>query len=280
MRVVLTTETFLPKIEGNAKVAALTLDHYQRRGIEAFVLTPDLGLRSYAGVEVIGVPGPRNPFYPDTRIGLTTPGIYQRVRAFKPDIIHIMHPVMTGLAALFYSRWLRIPTVASFHLDLARITSLYGVGFLQRPVNQATTWAFNSANYALAPSRLVQSQLRKQGVRKVGWWKRGVDADHFSPRFRDPDMRAMLSGGHPDDTLLLFVGRVAVEKQLDQVKVVLERVPGTRLAIVGDGPARESLEKHFAGMPVNFVGYLHGEPLARAYASADLFVFPSMFESF
>jgi glycosyltransferase involved in cell wall biosynthesis len=163
---------------------------------------------------------------------------------------------------------------------MARISHFYGAAFLRKPIERVTTWAFNRAEYSLAPSRLVQAELLAAGVKRVGLWQRGVDAEKFHPRFRDPEMRHLLSGGHPDQTVLLYAGRLAAEKQIEQLRVLLERIPNTRLALVGDGPNRATLESHFAGLPVTFVGYLTGEPLARAYASADVFVFPSAFESF
>lgn len=92
-------------------------------------------------------------------------------------------------------------------------------------------------------------------------------------------MRSRLSQGHPEDPLLLYVGRVSAEKQIDQIKPVLEAIPQARLAIVGDGPNRETLEAHFAGTNTNFVGYLQGLELASAFASADAFVFPSRTET-
>jgi glycosyltransferase involved in cell wall biosynthesis len=114
----------------------------------------------------------------------------------------------------------------------------------------------------------------------VGLWKRGVDAERFNPRFRDFAMRQQLSDGHPDEVVLLYVGRLSSEKKIDQLKHVLEAVPSTRLALVGDGPARDDLKAHFEGTHATFVGYLKGEALSRAYASADIFVFPSALETF
>jgi glycosyltransferase involved in cell wall biosynthesis len=93
-------------------------------------------------------------------------------------------------------------------------------------------------------------------------------------------MRNLLSDNHPDDVILLYVGRLAAEKQIEHIKAILERVPGTRLALVGGGPYSDDLMHIFAGLPVKFVGYLTGEVLAQAYASADIFTFASAFESF
>ncbi|MBK8024150.1 MAG: glycosyltransferase [Chloroflexi bacterium] len=89
-----------------------------------------------------------------------------------------------------------------------------------------------------------------------------------------------MTDGHPDETLLLYVGRISSEKQIDHLRPVLESVPGTRLAIIGDGPARADMEAYFAGTPTKFMGYMKGEPLSQAYASADAFVFPSSMETF
>jgi glycosyltransferase involved in cell wall biosynthesis len=280
MRVALYTETFLPKVDGIVKVACLTLEHFQRRGIETVIVAPEQGVREYAGAQVIGIPGIHNPLYPEGRVVFPNPGTYRRVRAFRPDIMHCFHPVMAGMAGIFFARRLRVPVILSFHLDLARMASFYRIGFMQHPARWATTRVFNLGDYALAPSRLVQSELQRQGVRRVGLWRRGVDADQFHPRYRSADMRHFLSDGHTDDIVLLYVGRLAAEKQIEQLQPVLERVPGTRLALVGGGPHQGELERHFAGLPVKFAGYLTGEPLARAYASADVFVFPSAFESF
>src|SRR5262249_6446818 len=115
---------------------------------------------------------------------------------------------------------------------------------------------------------------------KVGLWRRGVDAEQYHPRFRDAAMRDMLSDGHPDEILLLYVGRLAAEKQIEQLRPVLERVRGTRLALVGAGPYQQALGRKFAGLPVNCVGYLRGEPLAMDYASGDIFTFTSGFGGF
>ncbi len=280
MRVALFTETFLPKIDGIVKVVCLTLEHYQRRGVEAVVIAHERGVREYAGARVIGVPGVPAPFYPELRLGLPMPTTYRRVKAFQPDLIHVIHPVMIGLGGMLTARRLGVPVVASFHIDLMRISHFYGLGFLEPAAWLLTRLTFNRADATLAPSRLIQQEMQANGVRKVGLWRRGVDAEAFHPRYRDEAMRAALSDGHPEDTVLLYVGRVSVEKQIEQMRAVLEQVPGTRLAVVGDGPHRPALEQHFAGLPVTFMGYLTGEDLARAYASADIFAFTSALETF
>jgi glycosyltransferase involved in cell wall biosynthesis len=280
MRVALYTETFLPKIDGIVRVVCLTLEHLQRRRIQALVVAPEQGMREYAGAQVIGVPCIRNPVYPEGRIGIPSWQVYRKVKAFAPDLIHSFHPVNIGMMGVVHGHWLHKPVLSSFHLDIAHMAAHYGLPRVGKLLRILVTYGFNQSAYSLAPSRLIQAKMRAEGVKRVGWWRRGVDAEQFHPRFRRDDVRAALSDGHPEDVLLLYVGRLAPEKNLDQLRAVLERVPRTRLALVGGGPQREALAAHFAGLPVHFAGYRTGRSLAEAYASADLFVFPSAFESF
>jgi glycosyltransferase involved in cell wall biosynthesis len=106
-----------------------------------------------------------------------------------------------------------------------------------------------------------------------------VDTELFQPDQATPEMRDRLSQGHPDCTLLLYVGRLGAEKEIDRIKPILEAIPNARLALVGDGPNRLALEQHFAETPTHFVGYLRGQELADAYACADAFIFPSRTET-
>ena len=280
MRVALFTETFLPKIDGIVTVICLLLDHLERRGIETVIVAPKMGVERYNSTPIIGVPGVRLPLYPELRVGPPTLSTYNELKAFQPDIAHFIHPVLIGVPGMMMAKRLDIPTLASFHLDVARLVHYFHLGFIEPVTDLLTKVVFNAADYSLAPSRPVEQYMRNIGVKRVGLWKRGVDPERFDPRFRDADMRAALTDGHPDDTLLIYVGRLSGEKQLHHLKPVLDAVPGTRLAIVGNGPARESLEAQFAGTNTKFMGYMTGEPLSQAYASADIFVFPSAMETF
>jgi glycosyltransferase involved in cell wall biosynthesis len=281
MRVAVFTETFLPKTDGIVRVVCLLLDHLKKRGVEACVVAPRLGdVREYNGMPVITVPGVTLPIYPELKVGPPTPFTYKELAAFKPDIAHLVHPMLIGIPGLAMARYLNIPALASFHIDMAKIAEHYRLGFLRGFADWATRTVFNWSDYSLAPSKLVMNYMTTLGIREVGLWKRGVDADKFNPRYRDDAMRARMSDNNPQDTLLLYVGRLSAEKQVDQLRAVLERVPNTRLAIVGDGPERANLEAHFEGTNAVFMGYLKGEELSQAYASADIFAFTSALETF
>jgi glycosyltransferase involved in cell wall biosynthesis len=123
-------------------------------------------------------------------------------------------------------------------------------------------------------------ELSEKGIQHTDLWQRGVDTELFRPELRSDAMRQRLLGSHSDTgKLLLYIGRLSAEKQIERIRPVLEAIPDARLALVGDGPHRAKLEEHFAGLPVHFVGYLAGEELASAYASGDAFVFPSSTET-
>lgn len=280
MRIALYTETFLPQVNGIVKVMCRTLEHLQRCGIEAAVIAPQESVDEYAGARVIKTPSVRNPFYPKGKVGIPTLRTFAQVKDFQPDVMHLFHPSFTALIGQRFADRIGVPTVASFHLDLDHAINFYHFKPMRHLVRQMIRWEFNQCDLALAPSPLVQGQIRALGIPQVDLWRRGVDAEKFHPRYADVAMRHTMSDGHPDAPLLLYVGRLAPEKQVDQLRTVLERVPGTRLAIVGTGALEADLKRHFAGFPAVFMGELNGDALSRAYASADMFVFPSAFESF
>ncbi len=282
MRVALFTETFLPKVDGIVTVLVLLMDHLIKRGVEFVVVAPKLGedVTHYRGKKVIGVPGVTLPFYPELKFGPPTLSTYREVKDFQPDIAHFIHPTLVGTGGLMMAKRLSVPTLASFHLDLASYMHFVGLGFLEPAVWWYTRTNFNAADYTLAPSRLVQNEMLAHGVRNVGLWRRGVDAERFNPGYASAEMRSRLSDGHPDETILLYVGRLSQEKQIDKIGEVLRRVPGTRLALVGDGPVRADLAEHFRGTPTKFMGYLRNEELWSAFASSDIFIFPSAMETF
>lgn len=286
MRVAIITETFLPKVDGIVKVTCLLLDHLSRRGVEALIIAPRYGDGPrYKDVPICSLPSMSLPLYPEARLGFATLALFRELAAFNPDVAHLFHPVMTGIPAMGMLKWMGVPTVTSFHLDYARLAKqfrigLFNLGFAGPVIDELTKHIFNWSDYSLAPSKLVQRQMQKLGIGKVGLWRRGVDAQAFHPGFRSPAMRDEMTGGNPDETVLIYVGRLSDEKQVEHIRPALENLPNMRLVLVGDGPARHVLQRAFSSLPVTFMGYLRGERLSQAYASADIFVFPSRLETF
>ncbi|HTL88595.1 MAG TPA: glycosyltransferase family 1 protein [Leptolyngbya sp.] len=279
MRIALFTETFLPKVDGIVTRLKHTVDHLQRQGNQVLVFSPDGGLTEYKGARIYGVSGFPLPLYPELKLALPRPAIGDELSRFKPDLIHIVNPAVLGLAGLFYSKVLNIPLVASYHTHLPEYLHHYGLGALEGVLWEMLKAGHNQAQINLCTSTAMVQALTARGIERVHLWQRGVDTETFQPHFANLAMRSRLSQGHPESPLLLYVGRLSAEKEIDRIKPVLESIPNARLALVGDGPNRQALEKHFAGTPTNFVGYLGGEELASAFASSDAFVFPSRTET-
>ena len=279
MRIALFTETFLPKVDGIVTRLKHTVEHLQRTGDQVLVFSPDGGLTNYMGAQIHGVSGFPLPLYPELKLALPRPSIGEALEVFKPDLVHVVNPAVLGLAGIYYAKTLEIPLVASYHTHLPKYLEHYGLGMLEGVMWEIIKAMHNQAQLNLVTSTAMRAELTEHGVEHVEVWQRGVDTELFHPELASAEMRDRLSQGHPEAPLLLYIGRLSAEKEIDRIRPVLGAIPGARLALVGDGPYREELEKHFEGTPTHFVGYLAGEELASAYASGDAFVFPSRTET-
>jgi glycosyltransferase involved in cell wall biosynthesis len=279
MRIALFTETFLPKVDGIVTRLKHTIEQLQKQGDEVLIFCPAGGLESYYGAKIYGLSAFPLPLYPELKIALPRPEIGQELARFKPDLIHVVNPAVLGLAGIFYAKLNRIPLVASYHTHLPKYLEHYGLGMLEGLLWELLKGAHNQAELNLCTSSVMVQELREHGIDRVDLWQRGVDTETFHPDRATTEMRHYLSQGEPVSRLLLYVGRLGAEKEIEQIKPVLAAIPGARLAIVGDGPHRGNLETYFAGTSTHFVGYLGGEKLAAAYAVADAFIFPSRTET-
>ena len=280
LRIAIFTETFLPKIDGIVSILCLLLQRLQEQGHQVILFGPPGGPSEYAGAQIVGVGGPRLPFYPELRINIPRRFVWERIKAFRPDLIHVVNPVILGPFGLSYARRLKVPTVASFHTDLPRYVHYYGAGFVAPAVWTYLRTLHNRADVNLCPSTTVRSELRQHGFRRVRWWKRGIDTELFTPGERRNEVRDWLTDGHPHEFLVVNVGRQAPEKQLDLLRDTIFPERGVRLALIGDGPSHQQLQKAFAGTPTVLTGYLRGQQLVDAYRAADAFIFPSTTETF
>lgn len=279
MRIALFTETFLPKVDGIVTRLKHTVEHLQKQGDEVLIFSPQGGLKEYKGAKIYGIKGIPLPLYPELKLAIPNTSIRFALQRFKPDLVHVVNPAVLGVGGIYYAKKLNIPLIASYHTHLPQYLHHYNIGALEGILWELLKLAHNQAQLNLCTSTAMVNELVNHGIERVDLWQRGVDTDSFHPDLASVEMRNKLSQGHPDAPLLLYVGRVSAEKEIDKIKPVLESIPDARLAIVGNGPAREELETLFADTNTNFVGYLHGQELGAAYASADAFVFPSSTET-
>lgn len=152
------------------------------------------------------------------------------------------------------------------------------LGFIPRV--EKTCWdllrfAHSRADLTLCTSPQMKEELEANGIPRVAVWRKGIDTERFHPDFKNQEMRMKMSDGHPNDYLMVYVGRLGAEKRLKDIKPMLQRMPQARLCIVGTGPAEQELKEHFEGEKVVFTGQLSGDDLSAAFASADVFCMPS-----
>lgn len=280
MRIALFTETFLPKTDGIVNTLCYLLEHLARRGHTALLFAPVGGPSSYRGTAVIGLPAVPFPLYPELKLVPPTVDVKEWLAAFSPDLIHVFNPVSLGVAGLRHAREMAIPVAASYQTDLPGFAARWRAGFVSELLWSFLRWVHDQAEINFCPSQFTLRELASRGFRNLRVWGRGVDAERFHPRHASTTWRVRLSGGKPDAPLIITVGRLAPEKRIAMLRPLAKALPQVRLAIVGDGPAREALEHQFANTPTVFTGYLRGADLAAAYASADIFVLTGANETF
>jgi glycosyltransferase involved in cell wall biosynthesis len=278
VRIALFSEVFPPKIDGITTRLSATLPELLRLGHDVTVFAPR-NAADLPGARVVRVPSlPFRP-YPGLEAGLPDPRITARLAWLRPDVVHAVGPVCLGAWGVLAARALRLPLVASFHTDLLRYVAGYRLGFAAGALAAWLRALHGLAHVNLCPSSATRHELLEQGVPGVALWRGGVDSERFHPAKRSLAMRVRLCEGRPDQPLLLYVGRLAREKSIESLAWVMDALPDARLALVGDGPDRKRLARVFAKLPVHFAGFLAGDELAAAYASADVFVMPSTTET-
>jgi len=195
----------------------------------------------------------------------------------RPDLIHVTSPGFMLFAGLFYARVMRIPLLLSYHTHLP----LYGRNYLSfiPNVEELMWWlvrlAHTRADLTLVTSPQIKKEMEENGVPRVDVWRKGIDTVRFDPKFKSEEMRVKMADGHPEEFLMVYVGRLGAEKRLKDIRPVLEQLPGARLCIVGTGPQEDELKEYFKDTKTVFTGQLSGDDLSAAFASADVFMMPS-----
>lgn len=286
MRIALFTDTFVPSLNGVARVLGLLVEHAGRRGHEVGVVSPWIEDRDWPGTAFhIRLPGIELPFYREFKAcrPYLSRGDQETLNAFAPDLVHLATEAVVGLVGRSWARDAGVPTVSSYCTNFPDYMAGYRMGLLEEPVWSHLRRFHDSAVLSFCPSEATRAELLERGFHdRFRIWGRGVDSILFHPSKRSEDLRRSLA---PDaDLVLLYVGRIAPEKRLD---LLLDALPMLQartplrlaLVLVGGGPAVETLAaRNVEG--VHFAGYQRGEDLAMHYASGDVFLFPSDTETF
>jgi len=286
LRVAVVTETYAPEVNGVALSAARFVEGLRRREHDIQLVRPrqDQDGRDRAGgmqtdVLTHGVPIPN---YPGLRMGLpATRELVRLWRSNRPDVVHVLTEGPLGWSAVSAARKLKLPVISDFRTNFHSYSRHYGVGWLGKPILAYLRKFHNRTLWTLVPTEALRAQLAGLGFRDVRVVARGVDTTLFHPARRSETLRAEWGVG-PPDPVLLHVGRIAAEKNLATLvsayAAARAQEPRSRLVLVGDGPARAQIQARCPD--AIFAGVRRGEDLATHYASADVFLFPSLTETY
>jgi glycosyltransferase involved in cell wall biosynthesis len=214
-------------------------------------------------------------------------GILKEILKFKPDVIHVVEHTPAAMLCGILAKILDIPLVCSSHTHIDSYIPLYiysyANNYVLRTYQHLRRVFLNMADCNLSVSSDFAQILNRGGTKSpIHVWKTGVDSELFNPKYRSHNMRLKMFNGNysPHKVLLVSVGRISPEKNFDFLLNILKSYPQTFLCIIGDGPYKSCLKPLFPPDQTHFMGFLQGEELASAYASADLFVYASMSETF
>lgn len=283
MHIAYVTETYPPELNGVSLTVARSIDYLREQGHAVELIRPrqpQEALRDAA--EEYLTPGLAIPMYRDLRMGLPVTGRLQaRWRRQPPQLVHVATEGPLGWAASRAARLLGIAVTSDFRTNFHEYSSYYGLGWAKAAVRGYLRHFHNCTDRTFVPTRAVQRNLREAGFERLEVIGRGVDAHLFDGAKRNNALRAHW-GAAPETPVLLYVGRLAAEKNISQVFLAYQAAQQydstTRLVIVGDGPLGKDLQSLYPD--VCYIGVQRGEALAECYASADIFLFPSLTDTF
>lgn len=280
------SETFRPEVNGVANTLGYWVDGLIARGFQVQVIRPrqsydDLGSATdtLSEITVAGLPIPK---YSELKFGLPAPGLFRRLwKNEQPKAVYVATEGPLGYSAASAARKLGIPVTSGFHTNFQSYSQFYGFGLLERLILSYLRRFHNQTKGTLVPTKTQQYFLEKNGFKNVSVISRGVDCTLYNPQKASTSLRENW-GAHKDDPVFIYVGRLAHEKNVrliaESYKQILSTHPTAKLVFVGDGPARTELEE--ACPEAIFAGMQRGEELAKHYASADVFLFPSKTDTF
>ena len=282
LRLALVTSSYNFIADGVALTLNRLVGYLEGQGVEVMVFAPTAAKPALAHHgELVSVPSIPLPGRPEYRLAPGLPGYLRRqLLDFGPDLIHIAVPDLLGHAALSLAERHGIPAVASYHTRYETYLKHYWyLAGLEDLLKRILRRFYGRCREVYVPSESVREALLADGLKdNFKPWPRGIDTERFAPKKRNPEWRAR-NGIGADEIVILHVSRLVREKRLDTLTAALNRVTlSHRVVIVGDGPDRNFAQRELPH--AIFTGFLSGEDLASAYASSDIFVFPSDSESF
>ena len=286
LRIAFVTESYPPEINGVANTVARVIDGLRSRSHHVQVVRPrqgshDKGLCQEGPHDVL-TGGMAIPMYGQLRLGFPS---RRRLQALwqeqRPDVVHIATEGPLGWSALQAASRLRLPVCSDFRTNFQAYSKFYGLAWLKNPITAYLRNVHNLCHSTMVPTDALRLTLAREGFSPLSVVARGVDVALFAPEKKSLSLRSQW-GVAEDDVVALYVGRLAAEKNLqlllESFRNMRAACPRARLVIVGDGPIRKQLQSQCPD--ATFAGFQRGEDLAACYASSDMFLFPSLTETF
>lgn len=264
MKIAIITDTFLPSTNGMVTRLCQSIRLLKEDGHTVYIIARDSGVTDFEGTPIAGIPA-----------NFFRRKIKSYLREFQPDLVHVVDPASLGVAGIYYTKRLGMPLIVSYHTQVPKYMDNGQHPFLRRVLGRYYKNIYHQADLNLCTSEPIMEKLKEGHFKNIQLINHGIDTNLYQPIRFDAAMRDRLTGGQKDKKLLLYVGRLAPENRIENLREVLEKSNDCCLAIVGDGPHRRFLENYFKETDTVFTGRLYGEELASAYASSDIFVFPS-----
>jgi glycosyltransferase involved in cell wall biosynthesis len=299
MRAAIFTDTYLPEVNGVAKTLERWATYLEAHGVETILFAPS-GEQSGSGEPTANASYTVERFfsipfvlYPECKMALpNVPQIGRTLKEFQPSIIHVATPFNIGLCGRFYARKYGVPLVGSYHTHFDQYLAYYKLQWMEPMVRKYMSWFYSDCHKVYVPSPSAMNHLAPRGIRNMEVWSRGIDAAAFRPGADRRDAVLQRYDIPRGKFIVLYVGRLALEKSVDVLLHAFERVPASarehmELVIAGDGPLYKELSAKYgpaAGLGgqtnVRLLGYVHGTALSELYAAADVLLFPSSTETF
>jgi glycosyltransferase involved in cell wall biosynthesis len=282
MRIAYVTDTYPPELNGVALTVERTVRFLRSRGHNVELIRPrQPGEAALDGADELRTAGCPIPVYREMRFGISRIApLVRRFRETGPEVVHLATPGPLGWAALAAARALGIATTSDFRTNFHQYSRHYGIGVFATPLLGLLRRFHNLTERTFVPTRATARELRAAGFHNLTMVGRGVDSEQFAPSHRSGELRRQWRAG--DAPVLLMVGRVAPEKNVELGLRAFEQArrarPGLRMVVIGEGPALGRLRAAYPD--VHFAGVQRGAALAATYASADVFVFPSLTDTF
>ncbi|MDG6224699.1 MAG: glycosyltransferase family 1 protein [Candidatus Thermoplasmatota archaeon] len=282
MRIALYYGTFYKNKDGVARTAYQLVEHLLSQGHEVHLWTPEVSEDTLEGVTFHHFPSLPVPLYPSYRFALPRHGFLKEMDEFDPDVIHTSTPDLIGLLIGIHANKRGVPLVSAYHTDFPSYLKYYHISLFSGMLWWFLRYFYRKCCVVLCPTKRIMRTLEEHGINNVKVWSRGIDTYCFNPSKRRSDLRKRWKA--EGKVVVLFTGRFVYYKDIDVVIKVYQRIMEGRFkertifVMVGHGPEEDVLKREMS--KAIFPGYLNGEDLYAAYASADVFLFPSRTETF